>query len=376
MRSSLHAGDAIDASSLKADVGVAFTLAKGSTGLAQSLSRSCRLTSAIAQSAASDADRSRDPRPLAATRPDVRFRADPGERLIGPPPTSSPVERRRVLALFGAGLIHAVVLSVLIFEHWLGPIAAPATMEIPVEIVVEPPPAPRPSDEEPAFDAPRAATKEKIERDAPDQSTKASPAAAPMRQPSSGLAAAETAGPIQEGERDAADKSPAPALDTPDAEVIRAPGSDREESGQRQARADAQVQPDNLATFGGEPFPPWSIGHPSSFESLPGLEIAGAAEETPIAGGNARATYLSIVYGMVMSHMHPPATVRGNFSKLEGVVVFAVDGAGALKERRIAHSSGLRELDSAALAAVVQAAPFPAPPAGAPMGLRFTYSVK
>ena len=324
-----------------------------------------------------DAEQRRDPWPICMAPSDTGFRANSAERLIEPRSPSSPAAPRRALALFGACLIHASVLSILLFENWHGPAVAPATLEMPVEIVVEPPPKARSVDEEPAFDAPRAANKEKIARDAPGEESKASPAPEPMKQANPGLAPAESAGPTQQGERNGAENSAGPALDRPDAEVIASPGLEREKPEQREARADKQAEPENLATFGGEPFPAWSIGHPSTFGPLPGLEIAGAAESTPIGGGNAKATYLSIVYGMVMSHMHSPVVPRANLSKLaEGAIVFSVDGTGAITERKIARSSGMREFDSAALAAIAQAAPFPAPPGGAPIGLRFTYSAK
>ncbi|HYC26378.1 MAG TPA: TonB family protein, partial [Roseiarcus sp.] len=48
-------------------------------------------------------------------------------------------------------------------------------------------------------------------------------------------------------------------------------------------------------------------------------------------------------------------------------------GRGNLGQRRISQSSGSRELDRAAYEAIGQASPFPPPPQGAPIGLRFTY---
>lgn len=323
---------------------------------------------------------------------DIPFTANPAERLIEPQAPALPTRSRLAPALLGACLIHASVLSILLFEAWRESAVVSETLETPVEIIVEPPPQEKPvpppqekqeappparsTDDEPATDAPRAANKEKIERDAPDQASKAPPASTAAQQPQPGLSPEQAPGQKQEGELRGAENSAAPAPDRPDAEVIAAPAPDRDQAEQRQARADAQAQSDILNAFGGEPFPAWSIGHPSAFDALPELELAGAAEDVPIAGGKARATYLSIIYGLVMAHMHSPTIQRQNLSKIEGVIVFTVDSRGALVEHKIAHPSGFREFDAAALAAVVEAAPFPKPPGRAPIGLRFTFGAK
>jgi protein TonB len=79
---------------------------------------------------------------------------------------------------------------------------------------------------------------------------------------------------------------------------------------------------------------------------------------------------------LVMAHMHMPASIDAQSPRIEGQISFEVDGGGRLIQRHVTRSSGSRELDSAALAAVNQAAPFPAPPQGAPLGLKFTYGAR
>lgn len=328
----------------------------------------------------------------------MSFRANPGERLFQARAPSALEGPRLYIAILGACLIHAGVLSYLIFDFSHEPVEAPATQEIPVDIVAEPPPPPppppppqqqpqqpeppsatRPLDEDPAFDAPRAANKEKVERDASGTASTAPSAATPAAPASAASAAGGTAGPMQEGELRASENSAEPKVDKPDAETITPsePDPDREKSDRQEAHADKEVPPPKLPSLIGEPFPAWSSGQKlPPFESLPDVELAGAADATPIDGGKAKATYLTIIYGLVMSHMHMPPAVDANAPRYEGEIVFDVDGTGNLTQRRVVRASGLRELDAAALDAVKQAAPFPPPPQGAPLGLRFSYSAR
>jgi protein TonB len=322
---------------------------------------------------------------------DIGFRANPAERPMRPRAPSSLAGTSGRAALLGAFLIHASILSFLAFENRLAPAIAPAAQEITVEIVVEPPPdkpadaaaksepppTARPLDLEPAFDAPRAANEEKIERQAPDEATKA-PDAPPPTQPA-GLTPAreQAAGTTREGELDAAPNSAEPDLEKAAEAAKPTIEADREAPAERQARADANAQSKKPPTLVGEPLPTWSAGAPiSTFESVPDIELGSAAATTPVSGGKAKTTYLSILYGMIMSHVRLPAAARPNSSRIQGEIVFTVDGAGNLIQRQIVRASGSLDLDSAALAAVAEAAPFPTPPQGAPVRLRFTYGAK
>lgn len=333
-------------------------------------------------SAVTDRDRGASPS-------DIGFRADPAERPTRPQAPSSLGGTNRGAALLGAFLIHASILSFLAYENELAPAIAPAAQEIAVEVVVEPPsekpdaaaakpePAPTapPLDLAPAFDAPRAANEEKIEREAPDEATKA-PAAPPTAKALAPNPAREQAAAApQEGEIDAAPNAAEPALEKAAEAAETAVEADRVAPAERQARADAQ--PDKLPTLIGEPFPTWSAGAPiATAESVPDIELGSAAATTPVSGGKAKATYLSILYGMIMSHVRLPAAGRTNSSRLGGQIVFTLDGTGALVQRQIVRGSGSLDLDSAALAAVAEAAPFPTPPQGAPLRLRFSYGAK
>jgi protein TonB len=105
---------------------------------------------------------------------------------------------------------------------------------------------------------------------------------------------------------------------------------------------------------------------------VPDITFGGAAPPAPVAGGNAKARYLTIVYGMIMSRVHRSSSPRRK-SKGQGEVSFVIDGKGYLTERWTTRPSGSPELDSAIFEAVGQASPFPPPPKGRPAGLKFVY---
>ena len=79
-------------------------------------------------------------RDMGASPSKVGFAADPAESLSRPQAPSAQAETSWRLALVGAVVIHASVLSLLALEHELTPAIAPAALEIPIEIVPEPPP--------------------------------------------------------------------------------------------------------------------------------------------------------------------------------------------------------------------------------------------
>lgn len=253
---------------------------------------------------------------------------------------------------------------------------APDAIEIPVEMVpppeqqpAEPPPEekkeekqaekqpeqPKPPpmtlDEKPATDAPRQETEEKIDREAPDRQTRGPQIAKPS------------------------DAAPAPS-EPQKAQSQEAATGDPEE--QKEAEA---IRPS--APNAGPPKPEAAPKKPESqkgslateeliaaFKPLPEYEFGAAARKAPVAGGAAKATYLTILFGMVMPHMKiPPGAkpVQG------GMVSFGLDETGRLTFAGVKISSGSPELDRAAIAAVRAAAPFPAPPTGRSIGLTFTY---
>ncbi len=73
---------------------------------------------------------------MGASPSDVGFRANPAERPMQSRARLSLAGTSGWFALFGALLIHASILSFLLFENKLEPAIAPEAREIPVEILV------------------------------------------------------------------------------------------------------------------------------------------------------------------------------------------------------------------------------------------------
>ncbi len=316
------------------------------------------------------------------------LRALPAERLDSVVAASPRTRSERWVGLAATLALHVAILAALFARAWT-PEAAPTTREIPVEVVVEPPPpaaapspqpsaAERPLDLEPAHDAPRAANQEKTERDAPDAQTKAPPSPTPETTPASPTPPADAA-------PSPSATPPAPTTATP--EQKSAPGAERtaalpDNGGPlpaNDATPDETAAPAaNRPSMVGQPFPSWSKSKPfSTFDSPPDVAIAAPAEksESPISGA-ARKTYLTVLYGMIMSHLRLTERMRVESERLEGRIDFVVDGHGAIVQRGVAQPSGSLDLDAAALQAVAEAAPYPTPPQGLPLRLTFTYGAK
>jgi protein TonB len=308
------------------------------------------------------------------------MRASTAERAEPARAPSSLVGINRWIALAAALLLHGGILAALLIQFDWGQHAAPPAQEIPVEIVVEQPkppePQPQPStapppplDLKPAHDAPRAVSEEKtpLANDATTNGEKAPTPDAPQpgaTPPANEAAKAEASSPSPPagakddgGEQQASDETP--SFDAPAVAPADAP--------------DSQVK---IATMVGQPFPTWSTGKQfSTFDPVPDVQF-GAAAASPVGGGQAATTYLTIVYGLVMKHLRLTDTIKAQSQRIEGAINFSVDGHGDVIERSIAQPSGSNALDAAALEAVTESAPYPTPPMGLPIAMKFTYGGK
>jgi TonB family protein len=304
---------------------------------------------------------------------DTNFKANPAERLA-PPQTLAPAARAgRYLAPFSVGAVYAILLSLLFFENRLDPPVAPQAITMPIEIVTEPPPQEAVDNsqpdssadlEKPATDAPRTTNSDKSEVKPPDDPAKAPPSA--TKPSEADHKEGQAAGSPQQGEPQSEDGAPPPAPDKP-AEVTRpAAEVDREKAEQQQAQANAQTQTEKSGDSALNSF--------TMVEPTPEFDFGSLFRQSPVGGGAADTTYLSILYGTIVPHMHAPVSAHGNWPRLEGMLVFSVDRKGNLVQRRIARRSGSPDLDAAALQALVEASPFPPPPKGAPLRFTFTYA--
>jgi TonB family protein len=302
---------------------------------------------------------------------------DPAERLTGPERLTSSDRRGLTLALIAAAALHLIIPFALFIYYALWPAVAPVTQEIPVEVVVEQPPPqakppedkprppPQPDDERPAYDAPAAPTHDKVNRESPDKMTQA-PASDTALSPNPGAPRkTEAQASTVPAENERLNNAPPP----PDLKPI----PDGEQP------ADVNPAPEDNSAEGAtqapEPSPKASVGTSlPTIETLPQYKFARAVKDSPITGGNADSRYFTIVYGMIRSHFRDPPGANANASApKQGAIVFGVDEGGNLLGRKVVTSSGSPNLDMAVMAAIAEAAPYPAPPNWQPRTMRLTY---
>ena len=311
------------------------------------------------------------------------FTAEPVERLDGPE-TPTPAERRgQALALVAAALLHLLIPLALFLYYWAWPPKIPtAVEEIPVEVVIEqpkpkpkpkPPPQQKPKPppeqdfEKPAYDAPAAPTKEKVNREAPDKTTeaKAAPEVPPPPIPGAPPTAQSQAPTPEPADQQKAESAP--------------PAHDLTPSPEGELPADANPKPkDNASEAAAPAAPPAPAKAPAgapipTIDDLPQYKFARAIEHSPIAGGSAETRYLTIIYGMIKAHLHESPGLHLDQANRHGMVDFYVDEGGNLVGRRLVTSSGSPNLDMAVMAAIAEAAPYPAPPHWTPIYLSYNF---
>jgi protein TonB len=321
------------------------------------------------------------------------LRVKPDERLDLP----APLKGRRFLLLFVACLlIHALILFFLIIEDRIASAIPTPEEEISVEVVNEPPPQqqqaeqppppapeqkppeppgpekkpqPKPPqekltlDEKPAYDAPRAENKEKLDREAPDDATKAQKLAQPNEQ-TAPTPDPRVKQPQQESAPQPAQEPDATAPqeeDKREAEVV-------EQAPKQGAKTDKKpTKPDPKAVVGEKQK---SISDMvASLAPVPDFQIGGAAKTAPITGGTAKPTYLSVVLGYIKRQFHPVEAGRS----ADGIITFYVDPEGHLVHQALRQSSGSPALDQAAMTALRHAGPFPPTPTATSIGLIWKY---
>lgn len=288
----------------------------------------------------------------------------------------SAARRRFVVLILFCFFLHALGIALAVrFGGWAPP--APEEQEIPIEIVNEQPPDPpqppppqskqQPSqkaelDEKEATDSPRAKNEEKPQKDAHDKESH-TPKAEPTPAPAEMKPAQETAASEKTTEAKAAEESaPLQKDDHADGEPLKAADQPKPDPAQTKAET-AAPKPENQP----------AAKPPATANVNADYAFAAASNYMPNTFGNAASSYLSIVYDMVHSHMHLQKVAAGRRHTM-GEIEFYVDYGGGLVGAKVIRSTGLPELDAAAMAAIRAAAPFPLPPTGSGIGLRMKYS--
>jgi len=321
--------------------------------------------------------------------------------MIEPPQLAGPGRRRFVAVLGFCLLLHAAIFAILVILDAVLLPRQTQLQETPVEVIVEPPPpAPEPKSEpkpeaqakeekpqekppqeklqakqqqpyeEPATDAPRAENQEKINRAAQDKETKAARKAPPSDQTAQKPSPEKRPSPMEEA---APQASPEPsalkqAEEKPDAEIVERAEINRDRPDQKETRAQSKGETKQGAKSLAD-----QLTNP---EPVPYYQFSGAAKAAPVTGGAANTTYLSILWGLIVPGMQIPQRIKADHLQGAGVLAFGVDIKGNLTGVAVRQSSGLADLDAAAIAAVRRAAPFPPPPRGLTYSINFSFASK
>ena len=287
-------------------------------------------------------------------------RADHLEGL--PAPASAAARRRFVSVLVACLVLHGVGIAVLIFG--LPFLATPPEPEpIAVELVEEPPPPEQPSAPEP-------------------------PQPEPKEQPKSAFYEAPVTDAPRAADQEVQDTNKDKASTAP----VQAPKVEQKPTQAASAQPPQQVEPVETGETSSAPLqesaPPSETALPqpkpaksiaeqmAALQPLPDLQFEAPAKRSNLPRGTADPGYLSTLFGMIMQQMKFPPNLRPSDSLGQGLLLFTVDARGRVVKDVIALSSGSAELDAAARDAVRKAAPYPPPPAGAAMNVRFGYSAK
>jgi periplasmic protein TonB len=337
--------------------------------------------------------------------PDADLKTDLSERLIAPAEHRA---RAPFLLLLGACfLAHALILGFLLFEDFFLAPGPNVAEEIPVEIVAElppeekaepivkplPPPPPdlvtppvvkaaappekvQLEDVKVAYDAPASGNASQVQKAEVSKETQA-----PRQAPPPKLVVPQP--PQDKLEQE---KAATPANEKP-AEISSPSEPQRRSDDRPDAEAPDRAQPEPPA-----PKPKEKKGQKPSKDTAaqgtkatvaqqlaalapaPEFSFAAKAKAAQIGGGTEKASYESLLMGLINRQLKVPAESRVSHLAHVGQIGLFVDELGNLTHQALYRASGDPALDAAWLAAVRRAAPFPAPPRNLPHGFLLQYS--
>ncbi len=109
------------------------------------------------------------------------------------------------------------------------------------------------------------------------------------------------------------------------------------------------------------------------FEPVPKMEFDAGVKSSRAPPGSGPANYNSTLYGMIVPLIRFPQGAQQVPRRGPAAVGFIVDGRGRLAGISIVKASGVPAIDLAVVVAIRQAAPYPPPPNGQPLGLELHY---
>lgn len=332
------------------------------------------------------------------------FVADPSERLLAPAEHQAHEPFRRLL--FACLLAHALILALLLFEDFHLTPSPTVAEEIPVEIVAELPPEEKPEllakplppppdlvtppvvkpapppekvqldDVKIAYDAPKAGNASQTQKADTEKETQAPRQAPPPKlvapQPPQNKPEQEkAAAPAdKQAERASPTEPQKVADDDPDAEALdkaqpQPPAPKPKEKKAPQPSKDVAAQGKKKMTVAQQL---------AALAPAPNFSFGARAKAAPIAGGTEKASYESLLWGLITRQLKIPAAARASHLAHNGAIGMFVDERGNLTHQALYRASGDPALDAAYLDAVKRAAPFPAPPYGLPHGFLLQFS--
>ena len=259
----------------------------------------------------------------------------------------------------------------------------PKQMPLPKPDLVTPPvvkPKPLPEkaqldDVEIAHDAPVSGNDDKTHKGDPDKETKAPRIAPPPKlavpQPTQDKPEQEKAASPSQDKPEPQAAPPDPqklADDTPDAEALDkaqpvAPAKPKPKP-QKQPSKNPPAQGKNMTV----------AQQLAALAPAPSYSFGSSAKSAPIGGGTEKASYESLLMGLISRQVHLPSSVRASHLIHVGQIGLFVDELGNLTHQALYRASGDPVLDAAYLAAIHRAAPFPPPPRGLPHGFILQYN--
>lgn len=328
---------------------------------------------------------------------DAALTADPSHRM------AVPVERQP-RAPFAGSLAaclaaHVLILAILLFENFSVASEPTHAEEIPVEIVAELPPEQRAlppppdlvnppvvkerpppekvhlDDVEVAHDAPLSGNNDQTHKGEPDKETKA-----PREAPPPKLASPRPVQKKPEQEKAATATKEKAANPSPPAEPPKLADDTPDGEALDKAQPEAPAKPQKKRAPQGSKSPPAQGKKTTVAQQLaalsqaPNYSIGAAAKAAPISGGTEKASYESLLMGLITRQVHLPPELRAQHLISVGQIGLFVDEMGNLTHQAVYRASGNAALDTTWLAAVRRAAPFPAPPRGLRHGFILQYS--
>ena len=288
--------------------------------------------------------------------------------------TMSPRERTAALSVILA--VHAALIAFVLYRDFAAGLEVPPQQEIPVEVVAEAPPDPAQPPPEPEQKQAEQKPEENYDKPAYSAPRAANETAADDKGVQKGTQAAQAQSKAREGAPVAANEAPPAPQIVASALRGTAQESVADESAEPLDAASPMPDPNRgqatVASMAQETGPDLMRQLSAQQPMLSSFSFAARTTLAPLTVGTEDNRFMSNVFAKILSKKRYPKSAAARHASGTVMVSFIIDGEGALVYQTIARSSGEPDLDAEAMNAVKAAAPYPAPPPGAPRTLLAT----